>query len=153
MKVILKDDVKDLGVMGDVVDVKTGYGRNFLIPRGAAVEANPKNIKQLEHEKNIILQKAKKMKKSAQDRAEDLSKMVLSFEMQAGEEEKLFGSVTVKDIAEAIESKGIEIDKKKIILDEPIKKLGSYDVPLKIYQDVTATIKVEVIKTEAREED
>ncbi|MDH4028729.1 MAG: 50S ribosomal protein L9, partial [Nitrospirota bacterium] len=118
MKVILKEDVNGLGVMGNVVNVADGYGRNYLIPRDLAVEANPKNIKNFEHQKKIIQASAQKVRKSADDLAAKLSALTLSFEVQAGEEDKLFGSVTSKDIAEAIEKQGIVIDRKKIVLDE-----------------------------------
>jgi large subunit ribosomal protein L9 len=146
MKVILREDVKDLGIMGTVIDVANGYGRNYLIPQNIAVEANTKNIKRLEHEKNIILAKAKKIRKSAEDAAEELSKLSITIEAKSGEEDKLFGSVTTKDIAEEIAKQGIDVDKRKIILDEPIKHLGSYEVVVKIHHDVTAKIKLEVTK-------
>jgi large subunit ribosomal protein L9 len=147
MKIILKEDVKDLGAMGTVIDVANGYGRNYLIPRNLAVEANPKNIKQFEHQKNIILTKAKKVKMDADELANKLSAMTIEIEVKAGEEDKLFGSVTSKDIAEAIAKQGIEIDKRKILLEEPIKRLGTYEVSIKMHQDVTATVNVEVKKT------
>jgi len=151
MKVILKEDVDNLGIMGAVVEVKEGYGRNFLIPRNLAVEANPKNIRAFEHQKKIIDVKVKKVRKSAEDLAQTLSDMTLTLEARAGEEDKLFGSVTTKDIAEAIARKGVEIDKRKILLDEPIKRLGSYEVSVKVHQDVTATVKVEVTQTSTEE--
>ena len=151
MKVILKEDVNGLGVMGNVVNVADGYGRNYLIPRDLAVEANPKNIKNFEHQKKIIQASAQKVRKSADDLAAKLSALTLSFEVQAGEEDKLFGSVTSKDIAEAIEKQGIVIDRKKIVLDEAIKRLGSYDVTIKLQQDVTATVKVVVGKAASAE--
>jgi large subunit ribosomal protein L9 len=151
MKVILREDVKDLGNMGTVIDVANGYGRNYLIPQNLAVEANPKNIKQLEHEKNIILSKAKKIRKSAEDAAAEVSKLSISIEAQSGEEDKLFGSVTAKDIAEEIAKQGIDVDKRKIILEEPIKRLGSYEVSVKIHHDVTATVKLEVTKAGSEE--
>lgn len=147
MKVILKEDVKDLGEMGSIVEVKIGYGRNYLLPRNLAVEANPKNLRQFEHEKKNILMKAKKVKQSMQDVADQISKMTITLEAQAGEEDKLFGSVTAKDIAEAIAQQGVEIDKRKVILEEPIKRLGSYEVTVKVHKDVTASVKVEVKKT------
>lgn len=151
MKVILREDVKDLGEIGSLVDVKIGYGRNYLIPRNLAVEANPKNLKQFEHEKKIILVKAKKVKQSMQDVADQVSKMIITIEAQAGEEDKLFGSVTSKDIAEAIALQGVDIDKRKVILEEPIKRLGSYNVSVKIHKDVTASVKVEVKKSGTEE--
>ena len=152
MKVILKEDVKDLGIMGTVLDVANGYGRNYLIPQNLAVEANPKNIKHLEHEKNRILAKVKKIRKSAEDAAGELSKLSITIEAKSGEEDKLFGSVTTKDIAEEISKQGIDVDKRKIILEEPIKHLGSYEVAVKIHHDVTANIKLEVKKKAGSEE-
>jgi large subunit ribosomal protein L9 len=151
MKVILKEDVDKLGVMGTVVEVKNGYGRNFLIPRSLAVEANPKNIRHFEHQKKTIEVKVKKVKKSAEDFAEQLSRITVSLEARAGEEDKLFGSVTTKDIAEAISQQGVEVDRRKILLDEPIKRLGSYEVQIKVYQDVTANVKVEVKQSSTEE--
>ncbi len=149
MKIILKEDVKNLGIMGSVVNVADGFGRNYLIPKNLAVEANPKNLKKFEHEKNIILTKAKKVSKVADELSAKLSGMTLSIEAQCGDEEKLFGAVTTMDIAEAISKQGIEIDKRKIFLKEPIKRLGTYNVSVKIRQDVTATVPVEVKRAES----
>jgi len=146
MKVILKEDVKDLGPMGAIVDVADGYGRNYLIPKNLAVEANPKNIRQFEHQKRIIEAKVRKLRKSAEETASKISSMNLSFEVNAGEDGKLFGSITTRDIAEAITKNGIEIDRKKVLLEEPIKRLGTYEIPIKVHRDVTATVKIEVKK-------
>ncbi len=147
MKVILKEDVKNLGIMGNLVNVADGYGRNYLIPKNLAVEANPKNIKKFEHEKNIILEEAKKVKKTAEELASKLSNITLNIEANAGEEDKLFGSVTNIDIAEAISKYGIEVDKRKIILpDELIKRLGVYNIHIKLHPEVTASVNLEVKK-------
>jgi large subunit ribosomal protein L9 len=151
MKVILKEDVDNLGVIGTIVDVKNGYGRNYLIPRDLAVEANPNNIKEFEHQKKAILVKAKKVIRSMEDLAAKISKIAVTIEAKAGEEDKLFGSVTSKDIAEAIAAQGVEVDKRKIVLEEPIKRLGSYDVTVKVHPDVTASVKVEVTKVGTEE--
>ncbi len=151
MKLILREDVKDLGDMGSIVDVAAGYGRNYLLPRNLAVEANPNNIAEFEHQKKSILAKAKKIKMSAKELADKVSSLSLTIEAKAGEEDKLFGSVTSKDIAEAIVKQGVEIDKRKILLEEPLKKLGTYKVPVKIHQDVTATVTVEVKKAGSEE--
>ncbi len=145
MQVILKENVKDLGHIGDVVNVKDGYARNFLIPKGLAVEANPKNIKALEHEKRKIHELAKKVKASVEELAARISKASVTIKAKAGEEHKLFGSVTAMDIADALKKEGIDIDKKKIIVDEPIKRLGSYTVNVKIHSDVTAQLNVQVV--------
>jgi large subunit ribosomal protein L9 len=146
MKVILRDDVKNVGNMGQVIDVADGYARNYLVPRGLAIEANTKNIKSLEHEKRIIGEKAKKIKNSAQDLASKISTITLTIKANAGEEGKLFGSVTTMDIAELLKNEGIEIDKKKISLDEPIKRLGSYSVNVKIHPEISAQLAVEVVQ-------
>jgi large subunit ribosomal protein L9 len=146
MKVILKDDVKNVGNMGQILDVADGFARNYLVPRGLAVEANTKNIKSLEHEKRNIQEKAKKIKNQAQDLSDRLSTMTLVLKYKAGEEGKLFGSVTTMDIAEQLKNEGIEIDKKKIVLDEPIKRVGSYPVQIKLHSDVLTQINIQVIE-------
>lgn len=146
MKVILKEDIKNLGKMGDIVSVADGYARNYLIPKGLVVEANEKNIKSLEHEKRIIDEKAKKFRKTVQDLASKISSLTISIKSKAGEEGKLFGSITSMDIAEALQKEGIEIDKKKIILEEPIKRLGSYTVNVKLHADVSAPLNIQVVK-------
>ena len=151
MKLILREDVGNLGDMGTIVDVKNGYGRNYLLPRNLAVEANPKNIKEFEHQKKIILSKAKKIKQSAEDLAEQISKISIIIEAKAGEEDKLFGSVTSKDIVEAIALQGVKIDKRKVLLEEPIKRIGTYEVAVKVHQDVNASVNVEVKKTGSEE--
>ncbi len=145
MKVILKDDVKGLGNMGQVIDVSDGYARNFLIPKGVALEANVKNMKALEHQKRIIQEKAKKIMNQAKDLSAKMSNLNVVIKAKAGEEEKLFGSVTSMDIAEAFKNQGIDIDKKKIILEEPIKRLGTYTVNVKLHPEVTTTVNVEVV--------
>lgn len=146
MKIILKEDIKKLGKMGQIVDVADGYARNYLVPKGLAVEASTKNIRSLEHEKKIIQEKARKHKDSAQDLASRISAMTLTIKAKAGEEEKLFGSVTTMDIAEALLAQGVEIEKKKIVLEEPIKRLGSYSVQIKLHPDVSVPLTIEVIQ-------
>ncbi len=146
MKVILKDDVKNLGSMGQVVDVADGFARNYLVPRGLAVEANTKNIKSLEHEKKVIQEKAKKIKSQVQDISEKISSMTIVIKAKVGEEGKLFGSVTSMDIAEQMKNEGIEIDKKKISLEEPIKRLGSYTVNIKLHPDVSAPLNIQIVE-------
>lgn len=145
MKVVLTEDVKNVGVMGSVVNVSDGYARNFLIPKKFAVEANLKNVKALEHEKKKIEEKIKKVKASAQGLAERLSALTISLRAKTGEEGKLFGSITTMDIAEALKKEGIDIDKKKIVLEEQIKKLGSYKAGVKVHSDVTASLNINVI--------
>ena len=146
MKIILKEDIKKLGKMGQIVDVADGYARNYLVPKGFAVEASTKNVRSLEHEKKIIQEKARKHKDSAQDLASRISAMTLTIKAKAGEEEKLFGSVTTMDIAEALLTQGVEIEKKKIVLEEPIKRLGSYSVQIKLHPDVSVPLNIQVIQ-------
>ncbi|OHE55462.1 MAG: 50S ribosomal protein L9 [Thermodesulfovibrio sp. RBG_19FT_COMBO_42_12] len=146
MKVILKDDVKNVGKMGQVVDVADGYARNYLVPRGLAVDANIKNIKSMEHEKRIIEEKAKKIKNSAQDLAHKISTITLMIKAKVGEEGKLFGSVTTMDIAELLKNEGIEIDKKKISLDEPIKRLGLYTVNVKLHSEISTQVNIQIVQ-------
>lgn len=145
MKVILKDDVKNLGRMGDVVNVSDGYARNFLLPKNLASEASTKNIKELEHNKKIILEKAAKIRDASKNTAEKLSALRLTVKAKAGEDSKLFGSVTSMDIAGALAAEGFEIDKKKIHIEEPIKRLGEYTVQVRVHPEVTAQIAVNVV--------
>jgi large subunit ribosomal protein L9 len=146
MKVVLKDDIKNVGKMGQIVDVADGYARNYLVPRGLAVEANTKNLKSLEHEKKIIQEKAKKIINSAQTLSDQISTMTLMIKVKAGDEGKLFGAVTSMDIAELLKNEGIEIDKKKIFLDEPIKRLGSYSVNIKIHPEISTNLNIQVVE-------
>jgi large subunit ribosomal protein L9 len=146
MKVILMEDIKKIGKMGQIVDVANGFARNYLVPKGLAVEANTKNIRSVEHEKKIVHEKARKLKDSAQDLSSKISAMTITIKAKAGEEGKLFGSVTTMDIAEALNSEGIEIDKKRISLEEPIKRLGSYFVSVKLHHEVSVQLNIQVIE-------
>jgi large subunit ribosomal protein L9 len=146
MKVILKEDVKNIGSMGQTIDVADGFGRNYLVPKGLAVEANIRNVKSLEHEKKVIQEKAKKIKTLAQDLASKISNTSVVLKVKAGEEGKLFGSVTTMDIAEQLKNEGIEIDKKKILIEEAIKRLGSYTVKVRIYPEVIAELNIQVVE-------
>ncbi|MBA4371235.1 MAG: 50S ribosomal protein L9 [Thermodesulfovibrio sp.] len=145
MKVFLKEDVRTLGKIGDVVTVAEGYARNYLLPQKIAVEANTKNIKEFEHNKRIIQEKAVKVRDANKAAADSLSALTLTIRAKAGEEEKLFGSVTNMDIAEALKAEGHDIDRKKIHLEEPIKRLGSFTAEIRIHHDVTASVKINVI--------
>jgi len=145
MKVILKTDVKDLGHVGEVVNVKDGFARNFLVPQGFAVEASTKNVKVFEHEKKKIQEMARKVKSGAAGVAEKISAAKIIIKAKAGEEDKLFGSVTSMDIADALKAEGIEIDKKKIQLDEPIKRIGEYTVAIKLHSEISAQLNVQVV--------
>jgi len=146
MKVILKEDVKKLGNMGEIVTVADGFARNYLVPKGLAVEASSKNMKSLEHAHKVIQEKAKKVKESLQEFAARLSKVTLIMKAKAGEEGKLFGSVTSMDIAEQLKNEGIEIDKKKIILEEPIKRLGNFTVGIHLHADINSQITLQVVE-------
>lgn len=146
MKVILKEDVKSIGNIGQIIDVADGFARNYLVPKGLAVEANTKNIKSLEHEKRVIQEKARKIRMSAQDLAGRISNTAVIIKAKAGEEGKLFGSVTSMDIAEQLTNAGIDIDKKKISLEEPIRRIGSYTVNIKLHSDVSAQVNVQIVE-------
>jgi len=146
MKVILKEDVKNIGSMGQIVDLADGFVRNYLVPRGLAVEANVKNIKSLEHEKKVIQEKAKKIRNQAQDLAGKISDLTLVIKAKAGEEGKLFGSVTTMDIAEQLKNAGFEIDKKKISVEEPIKRIGSYSVKVRIHPEIATEVNLQVVE-------
>lgn len=149
MRVILKEDVEHLGKMGSTVDVARGFARNYLIPKNLALELNKKNLKRIEHEKKLIEEKAAKLLKDSQATAEKFSELTLRFVRHAGEEEKLFGSVTVKDVAEALKEKGFEfIDRRKIVIEEPIKRLGNFKATVKLPHDVVGYVNIEVVKEE-----
>ena len=137
-----------LGLEGDVVDVAKGYARNYLIPKGIALEANPKNIKLFETQKKKIEVKRLKAKEEAEQLKERLAGVTITIAQKAGEEEKLYGSVTSMDIAAQLEQQGIVIDRKKISLDKPIKTLGEFDVRIRLYPKVTGSIKVVVVPEE-----
>ena len=149
MQVILKANVEKLGNEGDVVAVATGYARNYLIPRDLAIKATEKNRRSLTHEKRVESDRAAKEKKDAEKLASEISNLSCTIRVQVGENDRLFGSVTALDIAAALEEQGMEIDRRKIILDEPIKELGVFTVPMRVHPDVTADIKVWVVKLES----
>jgi large subunit ribosomal protein L9 len=132
--------------MGQIVDLADGFVRNYLVPRGLAVEANVKNIKSLEHEKKVIHEKAKKIRNQAQDLAGKISDLTLVIKAKAGEEGKLFGSVTTMDIAEQLKNAGFEIDKKKISVEEPIKRIGSYSVKVRIHPEIATEVNLQVVE-------
>ena len=146
MKVILKQDFEKLGNAGEIVTVKNGYARNFLFPQQIAYEATQSNMKKYEEEKNKINFQMSKEVKKAEKLGQELEKVSCTIAVAVGEEDKLFGSVTSQDIAAALQEKGIELDKRKILLEEPIKALGIYTVPIKLHSEVTANVKVWVVK-------
>jgi len=144
IQVILHEDLKNVGKSGELVRVRPGFARNFLIPRSLAVPATAHNIKHIEHEQRISAARAAKAKAEAVASAAQLSAVVITLERKVGEEDRLFGSVTSKDVAAALKEKGIDIDRKKLELPEGIKTAGSFNVTAKLLGDVTATFKVEV---------
>jgi large subunit ribosomal protein L9 len=146
MIVILKNEVDNLGSFGEKVKVADGYARNYLIPQGLAVPATEGNLRQFEAEKEAFLKKAQLKLEKAQKSKTELEGVALSFARKAGEDERLFGSVTSHDIEEALKAKGFSVEKKDILLDEPIKHLGQSTVTIKVHSKVTADIKVEVVK-------
>ena len=146
MKVILREDVADLGDAGQVIEVKSGYGRNYLIPRNLAIPATRANLKAIDEVTKQKDQRDRKDRREAEIVKERIEKLSLSVEVLVGEEDKLFGSVTTADIAELLEKDGVLVDKRSIVLDEPIKSLGVYTIPLKVAKDVTANLKLWVVK-------
>lgn len=146
MKVILKEDIDNLGKMGTLLEVKDGYARNFLIPQQKAILATDKNAKELEHVKKAIDSKLKKIKKEAEGLREKIESLTLHIPVQAGEGDKIFGSVTSQDIADALERASVTIDKKKIVLEKPLKELGIFPVPIKIHSEIIVHVKVSVEK-------
>jgi len=146
MKVILKENVEHLGHIGDVVKVAPGYARNFLLPKGFAVEATEKNAKALEHMKKHLEYKKNKVLEAARQLAAKIESITLSLVHQSGADDKLFGSVTNMELAEQLKAKGVEIDRKRIVLAEPIKQLGEFTAVVKLHPEVNATLKISVTK-------
>ena len=146
MEIILRQDFEQLGKTGDVVKVKPGYARNYLIPKGIAYLATEANKRRLENDLKQQTWRQAKDKKMAEDLAKKLESVSCTITVQVGEEDKLFGSVTSQNIAEALKAQGYEVDKRKIQLEEPIKSLGIYSVPVKLHSEVDATVKVWVVK-------
>lgn len=146
MEVILRLDHDKLGQAGEVVKVKPGYARNYLIPKGIAYTATDKNIKRYENEKKQQSWKIEQEKRKAEELAKELENVSCTIAVQVGEEEKLFGSVTSQNIADSLTEQGFEVDKRKIQLEEPIKSLGIYSVPIKLHTEVEAKVKVWVVK-------
>jgi len=148
MQIILQEDVEKLGTRGQVVEVAEGYARNFLLPRKLALAATPDNLKRLEKMRAVFAKHEATEKESAQKLAELLGSVTLTLSRKAGENDQLFGSVTSGDVADALAAQGYSIDKRKIELDEPIKLVGEYQVPLKLHRDVSGTVKL-VVQREA----
>lgn len=148
MKVMLKEDIENLGKKGDVLEVKPGYGRNYLIPKNLAIEITSSNMVLIEAEKRKIQKKIEMEKINAMELAEKLNNTILKIHKKGGEKEMIFGSVTASDIKDSLKELGIEIDKKKIILQEPIKRIGIYSIPIRILPEVKTEIKLEVLRGE-----
>jgi len=148
MRVILREDLDNLGRAGEVVTVRDGYGRNYLLPRGLAATATEKDVSRLDHERRVISVRAAKMAKDLQGQVDRLSQVSVSLARAVGEGDKLYGSVTNRDIADALAEQGHTVDPKKIHLEEPIKALGMTEVAIKLGKDAVANIKVWVVKKE-----
>jgi len=142
MQVILREEVPTLGTIGDVVKVKPGYARNYLLPRGLAIEASSRNLKELEHQKRVVADRRLRAAKTAGAVADKLAAVTLTFSLRAGEDGKLFGSVTNQDIHRALEERGFTIERRRILLDEPIKTLGDHKVTVNVGPDTKGTITV-----------
>jgi large subunit ribosomal protein L9 len=145
MQVILREDVHNLGKSGDLVKVKPGYGRNYLIPQGKAMVATAGNVQRIEHEKKLIAARNLKLAKDAQAMADRLAQLEVTIERAVGEEDKLFGSVTSRDIESALGDKGLKVDHKKFLLAEPIKTIGYHTIDIKLGQGVVGKLKVIVV--------
>lgn len=145
MEVILKEDIVNLGKIGEVVRVRDGYARNYLLPHGLVLLANKKNLKTYEHHKKIVADQKQKFLRQAQSAAEQLSAVSLVIPMKVGEEGRLFGSVTNIQIEKALKAKGLDVDRRKIHLTEPIKTAGDHEVPVRLSADLTVPLKVSVV--------
>ncbi len=148
MELLLREDVDNLGVRGELVKVRAGYGRNYLLPQGLAVQATPSNVKQIEQQRKALLKKAATEKSAAEGQAGLLKGVTLEFTRKVGEHGVLYGSVTSLDLGEALTAQGYEIDRKRIQLKDPIKEIGEFDVPVKLHREVTASLKVVIKKEE-----
>jgi large subunit ribosomal protein L9 len=152
MEIILRQDVDELGLEGDIVEVKKGYARNYLIPKGFALESSAQNIQAFKSQRKKIEVERLKAKEDAEKLKQEIDGMEITFSHKAGEEGKLYGSVTSMDIASSLENKGIIIDRRKILLEKPIKDLGEFEVPIKVYPEITSLVKVFVVPEKEKEE-
>jgi large subunit ribosomal protein L9 len=146
LQVVLQSDVEKVGKSGELVKVRPGFARNFLLPRSLAVPATTAAINRINHEKAVAIAKADKSKKEAQGLAEKINGLKITLARAVGEDDKLFGAVTAKEIEAAAKAQGVTVDRKKMQLAEPLKAVGTFDIPVKLMTDVTATLKVEVVK-------
>lgn len=143
-KVLLREDVDDLGARGEIVRVRAGYARNYLLPRNLAVEASAGNVRAIEQERAALLKKEAKERSTAEAQSEQMRSLVLEFKRKAGEQGALYGSVTSMDLAEALQERGYEIDRHRIHLREPLKRLGDFKVPVRLHREVTIELQVKV---------
>jgi len=153
MRLILKQDVDKLGRKGDVVNVASGFGRNFLVPKKLAIEVTSSNVKMIDIERTALKKKVETERKSFQGLIEKLNQASLTFARRAGDKDVIFGSVSSGDIRDELAKLGLDVDKKKILLDEPIKRLGNFTVPIKVYHDDRASVKIAVVKEEVGSEE
>ena len=148
VKLILREDVASLGNAGEVVSVKPGFARNYLLPQGKAIPATDANVSELEHHKRVVLERVTRERRVFEAQRDRLQAQLLQFTAQAGEEGKLFGSVTASQIAEQLAAKGIEIDRRKIQLEEPIREVGEHTVSIRLHREIVANVKVKVTAAE-----
>ena len=146
MKIILRRDCENLGKIGDTVTVKDGFARNYLFPKGLAMLATPKNVRVLEEEKKLLQRREVKAKQQAEVLAKEMSAVSITAAVPVGEEDKVFGSVTSQQIADLLQEKGYTVDKKKILLEDPIKALGVYDIGIKLHTEVETKVRLWVVK-------
>lgn len=146
MKVILKENIESLGKIGDLIKVADGYARNYLIPQGMAVEASGKNVRMLEHEKMVVSRQAEKERKNAEAMVQRVAAVNCTIARKLGAQEKMFGSITAKDIAAALKNCGLEVDKKNIVLEEPIKALGDFPIKIKLHPGISAEFQLHVVE-------
>jgi large subunit ribosomal protein L9 len=144
-RILLREDIDDLGARGEIVRVRAGYARNYLLPRKLAVEATTSNVKQIEQERAALLKREAKERATAQGQAEQIGALVLTFKRKAGEQGALYGSVTSMDVTEALQEKGYEIDRHRVHLREPIKRVGDYTVPVRLHREVSIDLQVKVV--------
>lgn len=148
VKLILREDVPNLGLAGDLVSVKPGYARNYLLPRGKAMPATEQRVRELEHHRRVIAEKVERERRSLEAERSRLDGVVLEVTANVGEEGKLFGSVTAAQVAEMLAEKGFEVDRRKIALEEPIKEVGEHAVPIRLHRDLVAHVQVKVSAAE-----
>jgi large subunit ribosomal protein L9 len=149
MEVILREDVPNLGKIGEVVRVRDGFARNYLLPQGLVLVANKKNLKLFEHQKRVVADQKQRILRNAQSVGDQLGSVSLVIPVRTGEEGKLFGSVTNINIEKALKARGLEVDRRKIHLEQPIRSLGDYEVPIRLAADITVPLKVSVVSDEA----